>query len=332
MTTTPQDVHLDEALTNVSVAYIQKSDVFVSTKVFPMVNVEKQSDVYYTMEANNRDEGDNLLRAPGTEPRKTTTNFNTDKTFFCKNRALAEVISMETERNADAQLNLDTAAVHNITNGLFINREKNFVTKFLSQGIWGEDLVGNTSVSVSGTNVKQWSDVTSTPIEDIEDLKLSIAEKYGFMPNIATMGARVFSILKNHPDVVDRIKYSGGVGNDTPAIATLSALASVIGVEKVVVMNSIENTAKEGQTHVGAFIGGKFFGLFYAPSAAGRMIPSAGYTFNWDATGSGLGNDGIIMRSHESTKLQSRTIEGQTYYDQRVVDANLGGFIRTVIA
>ena len=40
---TPRDVHVDAALTNISIAYKQSDDAFVAEKVFPVVPVGKQS-------------------------------------------------------------------------------------------------------------------------------------------------------------------------------------------------------------------------------------------------------------------------------------------------
>ncbi len=44
---TPQGVHRDAILTNISIAYIQSHANFISDKVFPIVPVQKQSDRYY---------------------------------------------------------------------------------------------------------------------------------------------------------------------------------------------------------------------------------------------------------------------------------------------
>ena len=45
---TRSDVHVNAPLTNVSIAYVQDNNKFISSKVFPLVNVPKQSDLYFT--------------------------------------------------------------------------------------------------------------------------------------------------------------------------------------------------------------------------------------------------------------------------------------------
>ena len=64
---TLSQVHVDAILTNASVAYIQSADNFIANKVFPIVPVDKQSDLYfkYTKEDWFRD--DAKVRADGAE-------------------------------------------------------------------------------------------------------------------------------------------------------------------------------------------------------------------------------------------------------------------------
>ena len=44
---TMQNAHIDRAMTNISVAYLQEANAFIADKVFPIVPVKRQSDVYY---------------------------------------------------------------------------------------------------------------------------------------------------------------------------------------------------------------------------------------------------------------------------------------------
>ena len=44
---TPSQVHIDAPLTNLTLAYLQSQDTFIADKVFPTVDVQKQSDKYY---------------------------------------------------------------------------------------------------------------------------------------------------------------------------------------------------------------------------------------------------------------------------------------------
>ena len=44
---TPSAVHIDQPLTNLTLAYVQEQSNFIADKVFPTVGVNRQSDKYY---------------------------------------------------------------------------------------------------------------------------------------------------------------------------------------------------------------------------------------------------------------------------------------------
>ena len=65
---TPSAVHVDQPLTNLTLAYAQSQENFIADKVFPTVGVSKQSDKYYIYDrANMNRTGDVAKLAPRTE-------------------------------------------------------------------------------------------------------------------------------------------------------------------------------------------------------------------------------------------------------------------------
>jgi len=50
---TPSQVHIDQPLTNLTLAYVQSQENFIADKVFPLVGVERQSDKYYIYDRDN---------------------------------------------------------------------------------------------------------------------------------------------------------------------------------------------------------------------------------------------------------------------------------------
>lgn len=128
-------------------------------------------------------------------------------------------------------------------------------------------------ITKSGTG--QWSDLTSgvsDPINDIEIAKEAIRAATGKRPNTITMGAAVMAKLRQHPKVIDRIKYTGR------DVATVELLAALFGVARVVVGDAIySNDAGTAFTDVW----GKEVVVAY--TEIGRMasngLPSYGYTY-----------------------------------------------------
>jgi Phage major capsid protein E len=128
-------------------------------------------------------------------------------------------------------------------------------------------------ITRSGT--AQWSDLTtgvSDPINDIENAKDAVRAATGKRPNTVVMGAAVMAKLRQHPKIVDRIKYTGR------DVATPELLAALFGVQRVVVGDAIySNDAGTAFTDVW----GKDVVVAYTEigSMASSGLPSYGYTY-----------------------------------------------------
>jgi hypothetical protein len=64
---TRSDVHANRPLTNISVGYMQRQDIYIANKVFPIVPVDKQSDLYWIYTKNDWFRDEAQRRAPATE-------------------------------------------------------------------------------------------------------------------------------------------------------------------------------------------------------------------------------------------------------------------------
>lgn len=126
-------------------------------------------------------------------------------------------------------------------------------------------------VTLSGT--AQWSDFsgTSDPIAVIETAKEAVRAATGKRPNTVTMGAQVMAKVRQHPKIVDRIKYTGR------DVATPELLASLFGVERVVTGDAIYASDAGGFTDVW----GKDVVVAYTElgSLQSAGLPSYGYTY-----------------------------------------------------
>lgn len=328
MLPTPSDVHVDAVLTNVSVAYLQSADAFVAAKVFPNVPVQKQSDRYYTYDRGdfNRDEME--IRAPATESAGGGYRLDNTPTYYCPVYAYHKDIPDEVRDNADAVLNQNSEATQFCSLKALIKREKIFVTKFFTSGLW---TTGYTATTASpGTNqVIRWNMSTSTPIEDIRLTKRTVMESTGFAPNKLVLGRAVYDALLDHPDIIDRLKAGQTPGG--PAMANRVALAQIFEVGEILVMDSIQNTAKEGQTNSHSFIGGKHALLVYAAPNPGLMTPTGGYTFTWVGH-IGAGALGNRITNFRMPQLKSDRIEIEMAFDMKLVSADLGVFFTSVVA
>ena len=321
---TQSQVHVDAILTNISVAYLQRAENFIADKVFPVVPVDKQSDKYFVYTKNDwlRDEA--RVRADGTESVGSGYNITTD-TYYADVFAIHKDIGDQTRANADAPINVDREAAEFVTHRLLTRREIQFVNDFMTTSKWATDVTGVAASPTTGQTV-QWSDYTnSDPIEDIEAGKAQILSTTGMEANTLVLGYDVFRKLKNHPDLVDRIKYTSS------QTITEDMLARMFDIERVLVSKSVKATNAEGATAAYGFTTGKTALLCHVAPSPGILTPSAGYTFSWTGVSQGMGLT-IGTSSFRLESLRATRVEAELAFDNKVVASDLGYFWNTIVA
>lgn len=330
--TTPTNsaVHVDAALTNISVAFLQNANNFVAGRVFPNVPVSKQSDRYFVFDRGdfNRDEAE--VRAPGTESAGGGYNLDNTPTYFANVWAVHKDVPDQVRANADPAVDVERAAAEWVMHKMLVKREKVWANNFFTSGKWGTDVDGVTGTPGTGEVVK-WSDTTSgDPIGDLRAAKTAILESTGFEANTLVIGQKVMDALVDHPDIVDRVKYSGGVGNGNPARVNEQTLAQLFGIERIMVSKAIQNTAAEGATAAHSFISGSNALLTYAAPAPSLMTPTGGYVFSWSGFMGQSNAFGVGTKRFYLDALESTRIEAQMSFDMKLVSPELGYFFNSI--
>lgn len=315
---TSQAVHVNVPLTNISVAYIQSEDNFIANKVFPIVPVDKKSDVYYIYTKADWFRDEAQMRKGGTQSAGSGYGLSTTS-YECIPYAIHKDIDDQTRANTDSILNPDRDATTFVTQRLLLKQEIQWVSDYFTTSIWGTDKTVTT----------QWDNYTSsTPLEDVDDGISTILSNTGFRANTLVIGWNVFKRLRRHPHIVDLLKYtnSGAAMNVTPAL-----LAQVLGVDRVLISQAIKNTGLEGETASYSFIAGNSALLCYTTNAPSLMSPTAGYIFMWKDISRGLGKT-IGIKKFRMEEIESDRIEGQIAFADKVVATDLGYFFPSVVA
>jgi len=322
---TPQSVHLDTPLSNLTLAYVQEQSVYIADKVFPVVGVSKQSDKYYIYDrANANRKGDVKKLSPRTEVNRIGLAISNDS-YFADVYGIGMDFDAQTIANEDTVLETRVNGAQTLMNRVLIEREEAFASTFFAAGKWTTD--------VTPSNL--WSDYTnSTPIADVTTGARTMQLKSGgFKPNTMVVGKEVRDILVNHPDILARL--NGGSTVNNPALIVDAKLAEIFGVENFYVMEAVANTGAEGLAEANAFIGGKNALLVHTPRASGLMTPAAGLTFAWNSI-EGVSNLGVTVESFTDDALKrvgvAEQIQVKMAYDMKVVGADLGYFFSAVVA
>jgi len=318
-------VHIDAILTNISIAYMQNTDNYIADKVFPIIPVDKRSDKFFTYTKNDWFRDEAQRRAPATESAGGGYNLSTGS-YSADVFAFHKDVPDQITANADSPLNPLREAAEFVTNRLLLRREIQFVSDFMQAGVWGNTVTGTAGTATPGTFATQWSNYTSSdPIEDIEEGKADILSATGMEANTLVLGYEVFRQLKNHPDLVDRIKYTSS------QTITTDMMAAMFDIPRVIVSKAVKATNLEGATEAYAFATGKTALLAHVAPQPGLMTPSAGYTFSWTGVSGGLGAT-IGTSQFRMDSIRADRVEAEMAFDNKIIGADLGYFWNSIVA
>lgn len=314
---TPQDLHVNALLTMLSIGYINPA--YIADQLFPIARVQKQSDIVPKYNQSFWFKDDAKVRAPGTKSEGGGWTVDTSATYFCNRWSRRMEIPDELRRNADAPWNLDNDATRFVTDRVMMRREVKFATDHFVTGIWTTDKDG-------GVDFTQWSDYgASTPDVDVDTYKDSVEALVGVEPGKMAVGKQVHLQLKNHPALIDRIKYTQKAQLTPDLIASLLELDSYL-VGRSIYTATIEGTAEGSVTYTR--IWGKNALLLYVPTVPSLLTPSAGYTFVWQVVPNAVQ---YIKRMRDEEK-EIDIIEANSYFDQRRTAASAGAFLESAVA
>jgi hypothetical protein len=170
--------------------------------------------------------------------------------------------------------------------------------------------------TLSGTN--QWSDyANSDPINDVRVARQAVQKGCMKQPNVLLLSQYTFDVLCEHPDVIDRIKYT------QTGVAAEEILARLFKVKQVIIAAAQYNTVKEGQTDATDYIFGKHAWLLYIEQTPGIRKISFGYTFYTKPR--------KVDKWYEQ-QVKSTFVRVSDYYQQLIVATSAAYFIQNACA
>ena len=228
----PNERHIDAALSNISVAYRNALTAYVAMIILPIISVGKRSDKYFVFDKGNMSRSDSR-RKDKTKANRVSYELSEDS-YYCENYALYDIVSDEDRENSDfGQPEADSTEF--LTDKILLDYEY-LVASHLTDT---SNMTQNTTLS--GT--AQFNDYTnSDPKTVIQTGKSAIFTATGKKANTMVVPYEVALTLANHPHVQDVLKYTDD------KILTRSGLPPVLWGLNVLEAGASENTAKKGQT------------------------------------------------------------------------------------
>lgn len=319
------------ALSNMALAYYQNAANYFAKAIFPICPVDLSSDNYYKFSKEDLLRDDWQRKPAYGKVQPAVLSESTD-TYNCKVDQM--IMGIDQIRQTDLQRRQGPSIrdprqqrAKSIAEKANIHQDVMFANGFFKAGVWNDEWEGVAS-SATGKQFIKFSDDNSEPIKFVDERKTDMQESTGRTPNRLALGANVFNALKEHPAILERVKYGGSTAN--PASVTEKVLAELFGVEKLVVLKSIQNKAAYGEAGNMGFIGDPdAFLLAYATNAPAVDEPSAGYIFTWDMLGNGQTLP--ILNYDGEPGTHSEYVEGLMACDMKKTADDLAMFFKSAV-
>lgn len=313
------DVHVDAWLTGLSVGYT--NPVYIADTVFPLVPVQRQSNLIPRYDQSPWFRNQAANRAPGTEPHRD--GFTVSQSLYsCLQYAFGYEIPDEYRDNTDAPYNLDRDGTAFVTDRLQMAREIKAATDYFKAGVWGSDH----TVGVGPGQFVIWDDYAdSQPLIDITTWQEEVVGKGIPTPNTLVIGSEVWAKLKWHPNL------TGIMPTDEVRVFTLELLRTSLELDRVLVGKALYTPSQAGTPEANVTyqrIWGKNALVAYIAPQPALMTPSAGYTFVWQRVPNALQ---YISRVREDNRYQD-VINGFSHWDTHITVKNAGEFAAGVVS
>ena len=305
----PRNVHVDKALTNMSIAFINQQP-YVWTQ-FPSITNVRESDIYWEWDKAYWGRIEAAKRARGKAARKADYK-GTTKPFLCDEWALAHDIFDRDVNDADDAINLPRQGMEFVTDNVMKAFENDSAGKIMAAGIWDNDVTPGVLWSTPGT---------ATPINDIDLGRNTIRRATnGYEPNTLICGSEAWDALRLCDQLTDLYKHTTG------GVLTQELVARALGLERIIVCKTVKNTdvEKVTSTYTGAAIWDTEDTLLcYLEYRPAKMKPSAFYLFK--------NRDMRIRRWYEDA-TETETVESSIIGALNVTATSLGYYFDEAVA
>jgi hypothetical protein len=308
----------DVALTNVSQAYRPDPTQFIADFLAPSVPVtRKEFNIYFYGKENVKQAVDDTRSRFG-ETKQAQMSISSKPFGPLRSHELKDGIDFDQENFTEAPLDLEIDITNFLSDQMALTKEKAVISK-----------LSDTTVITQHSGVTApWSDYianpttyTSNPFADLRAAANSIRLNGLRAANTLTMSYYTFSILQNHPALIERVKYSNVAAL---TLDMMQELFGQFGISRILVSAAVEDTAKEGLASNNSFLWGNNVWLSYVTPTPGLRTLNSAYTFF-------LENGRFVDTWFEQSR-KTKWIRNNDYYHVEVVGPEAIYLLTNVVA
>lgn len=291
---------LNVALSNFAKEF--RNNAFVGELIAPRVPVDRQSFQYVVFDRSDMRLDQQTLRAAGDRPQTMRMNYSTAP-YFCNSHALSAKIPKETEAyGLGLGFSTKQKATKRLINKISLDREV-----ALANLVTNPSNVPN-NVALSGSSM--WDPTAGGhPIPVIDQYK-ALLRQAGIQDSemMLVLSDPVGVALRNHPDLIDRFKYTNVAG-----IISYDQLSSVFGVKCVPASAILLDKG-----NAASWVWGVNALLVHSDPSPSMEDISAAKTFVWTGAGDSVDGYGVIEFPDPYLDAKTDWISTDWYWDLRI--------------
>lgn len=307
----------NEILTNISVAYLNSTDSYVWTKLFPMVSVNETSGDIYSY-------GKQALRviddAKWNQWSYNKVQYDVEKTkmWTLREYGLVWKVTERDARNAEDPLSAERDVTEMLTQQMLLNIEKR------AAGVINSTVVTN-NVTLSGGS--QFTHADSNPFIVVDNAIKSIFKNTGKIANSMILSYDTVFGLKNNLKVIDRFKHVPVI-TDSMIKEMFGAL---FGIQNVYIASSQEMKLNSPVEWNLDLLWKQMMFVFYSEPTPTLKSVSFGKTFAL--------RDGLEVKKAEGDQIAALSLEEDVVsmirvkheYDQSIIDDACGYLVLNTV-
>lgn len=293
---------------------------FIGSQVFPVVNVAKQAGNFGKIPIEQLLQERETLRAPGTNYSRGTWTFQ-PATYSCEEHGAEEPIDDREKAMYADYFDAELVATRRAMSAVMVNAEARVAAAVFNASTW-------TGASLTTGITNEWDDFTNAvPADDVHAAKLKVWANSGLMANALIVNWKVFQNLTQCDDIINRVKYQGYM-DARPGAINAQALATALGIDRIIVAGGLKNGANEGQAaSLSPLWSDEYAMVCRVATSSDFREPCIGRTFHF--TGDGSQVDGRV-ESYRDEAVRSDIVRVRHDVDEIVLYTEAGHLLSNV--
>ncbi|MCA8972864.1 MAG: hypothetical protein KDC95_23975, partial [Planctomycetes bacterium] len=245
---------------------------------------------------------------------KVSGTFTTDS-YNCEENGIEERVDRRDARRYGNYIDAEMIAAMRTRDIVLKNHNSRVIT--LALGV----------ATTTGAGTVWSTTATATPIANVRAAKIAIRNRCGAMANAMCLDWEAWEYLRNCSEIIERLKYSG---LDDPKQASLNAVASVLGLEEIIISGAVTDGAAAPLAASVASMWDRTKALVFVKSTTqDTRKPHFMRTFHWGADGSQIGG---AFESYYDPARRSDILRHRMDTDEKVLYADVAQVITDVLS